>query len=159
MEYRIVDTEVLYIVGVCEKATFNTNGQVTQRLAKQFMPRLKDVLNRKDDYTLSLQNYERFNFSNFSPDTAFEKWIGVEVSDIETTVEGLKTLTIDAGKYLVIDFKGSIPEFIQFWQNIHASWLPNSKFELDDRPHFERLPSNYNPLHVINEEEIWIPIK
>ena len=60
---------------------------------------------------------------------------------------------------LVIDFKGSIPDFIKFWQNIHSSWLPNSKFELDDRPHFERLPPSYNPMRTINEEEIWIPIK
>mgnify|MGYP003843412957 CR=1 FL=1 len=73
--------------------------------------------------------------------------------------EKMDAMSITSGRYLVIDFKGSIPDFIKFWQNIHSSWLPNSKFELEDRPHFEKLPPSYNPMLPINEEEIWIPIK
>jgi AraC family transcriptional regulator len=42
---------------------------------------------------------------------------------------------------------------------IYTEWLPNSGFQLDNKPHFEVLGDNYlgheNPE---SEEEIWIPI-
>ncbi len=159
MEYEIVETKSINVIGVKAQASFITNGQVTSQLAKQFMPRLKEITNRKDNYSLSLQNYNGFNIVNLSPTTSFEKWIGVEVNSLDIIPEGLETLKITSGKYLVIDFKGSIPQFMQLWQHIHLDWLPKSEFELDDRPHFERLPFSYNPTQEVNEEEIWIPVK
>ena len=159
MQYRVVQKGKFFVIGVCAEASFATNGEVTPRLAKHFMPRLKEVPNRTDSFRLSLQKYNNFKFEKFSPTTPFKKWIGVEVTDIENTPVGMDTLEIPSGNYLVIDFKGSIPEFINQWQCIHSTWLPASEFELDDRPHFERLSPNYNPMQEVNEEEIWIPVK
>lgn len=159
MTYRIVETEDIYIIGVNAKANFQNISEITPQLARQFMPRVKDITARKDNYTLSLQNYKLFDFKKFNPTETFEKWIGVEVNNFNKVPNGLSTLRIDSGKYLVIDFKGSIAEFIKFWQNIHSTWLPNSEFELDNRPHFEKLPPSYNPMQEENKEEIWIPIK
>ncbi len=159
MRYRIVKKDKFFVIGVCAEASFATNGEVTPRLAKQFMPRLKEVQNRKDSFRLSLQKYNNFNFQTFGSTTPFEKWIGVEVADIDNIPAGMDTLEIPAGNCLVIDFEGSIPEFIKQWQYIHSTWLPASEFELDDRPHFERLSPDYNPMQEANEEEIWIPIK
>jgi len=159
MQYRIVQTDKIFIIGVKAEASFSTNGQVTGQLARQFMPRQKEIKNRKDNFSLSLQNYDDFDFKNFSPTTSFEKWIGVETTDLNDIPIGMQSLEIKASRYLVIDFKGSIPEFIKQWQYIHSKWLPASEFELDDRPHFERLSPNYNPMQEVNEEEIWIPIK
>ncbi|WP_296324390.1 GyrI-like domain-containing protein [Winogradskyella sp.] len=159
MKYKIVEARAFNIVGLKADANFVTNGQVTSQLARGFMPRLKDIKSLKDPYTLSLQKYEDFNFKNFNPSTSFEKWIGVEVDTFDAIPEDLETLTIPSGNYLVIDFKGSIPEFIKQWQYIHSTWLPKSEFELDHRPHFERLPPSYNPANQDNDEEIWIPIK
>ncbi|WP_157662552.1 MULTISPECIES: GyrI-like domain-containing protein [unclassified Winogradskyella] len=158
MKYRVVDSEEILVVGLKAKANFQNISQVTRQLAKQFMPRLDEVINRKNTFTLSLQNYNRFNFKNFNPNEMFEKWIGVEVNSLDEVPENMETLTITSGRYLVIDFKGSIPDFIEFWQKIHSSWLPSSDFELDNRPHFERLPPSYSPTQNVNEEEIWIPI-
>jgi len=159
MRHRIVKQRAFFIVGLKAEANFTTNGQVTSQLARAFMPRLNEITSRKDSFTLSLQNYNDFNFKNFNPDTHFEKWIGVEVENHDETPKGLQALTIASGNYLVIDFKGSIPQFMKQWQYIHSQWLPNSEYELDDRPHFERLPQNYNPMNAENEEEIWIPVK
>lgn len=159
MEYRIVEAEDIKIVGVKAEANFNTINSITPQLAKQFMPRLKEITSRKDDFSLSLQKYTDFNFKMFNPNDVFEKWIGVEVRDFDAIPQNMETLLIPASKYLVIDFKGTIPKFIKLWQHIHSTWLPNSEFELDNRPHFERLPSSYSPIQAINEEEIWIPIK
>ena len=159
MKYRTVESEEIHVVGLKAEASFVNISQTTPQLARQFMPRLNEVKNRKDLFTLSLQNYSHFDFKNFNPNETFEKWIGVEVTNLDTVPKDMQTLSIVSGRYLVIDFKGSIPDFMKFWQNIHSVWLPNSEYELDDRSHFERLPPNYNPIQVVNEEEIWIPIK
>ena len=159
MKYRTVESEEVHVVGLKTEASFVNISQITPQLARQFMPRLNEVKNRKDLFTLSLQNYSHFDFKNFNPNDTFEKWIGVEVTNLDTVPKDMQTLSIVSGRYLVIDFKGSIPDFIELWQKIHSSWLPSSEFELDNRPHFERLPQSYNPMQAVNEEEIWIPIK
>ena len=159
MKYRIVNHKKLHVVGLKAEANFRNIHLVTPQLARQFMPRVKEIKYRKDAFKLSLQNYNHFNYKTFNPDEAFEKWVGVEVNNLNEVPNAMETLIITSGKYLVIDFKGSIPEFIKFWQHIHTTWLPNSDFELDNRPHFERLPPSYSPMKEVNEEEIWIPVK
>ena len=158
MKYRIVESEEILVVGLKAEANFHNIHLVTPQLARQFMPRLKEVTSRKDAYTLSLQKYYHFDYKTFNSDEGFEKWIGIEVTNLDAVPQNMETLSIASGRYLVIDFKGSIPDFIALWQNIHSSWLPNSEYELDSRPHFERLPSSYSPMQEVNEEEIWIPV-
>ncbi|RZN82650.1 MAG: AraC family transcriptional regulator, partial [Winogradskyella sp.] len=94
MKYRVVDSEEILVVGLKAKANFQNISQVTRQLAKQFMPRLDEVINRKNTFTLSLQNYNRFNFKNFNPNEMFEKWIGVEVNSLDEVPENMETLTI-----------------------------------------------------------------
>lgn len=158
MKHRIIQSPEILIVGLKTEMSFKTINEDTGKLARQFMPRLKEVQYRVDNYRLSLQNYNNFDYKNLSPIEAFEKWVGVEVSSFNNVPEGMETLTINAGNYLVIDFKGSMQEFIKNWNYIHSQWLPNSDFKLDKRPHFEKLGPNYSPMNAINEEEIWIPV-
>ncbi|MFM9945765.1 MAG: GyrI-like domain-containing protein, partial [Bacteroidia bacterium] len=42
---------------------------------------------------------------------------------------------------------------------IYGTWIPNSEYNLDNRPHFEILGEKYKNNHPDSEEEIWIPIK
>jgi len=42
---------------------------------------------------------------------------------------------------------------------IMSQWLPNSKYILDHRPHFELLGAKYKNNSPDSEEEVWIPIK
>ncbi|MDP5096829.1 MAG: GyrI-like domain-containing protein [Flavobacterium sp.] len=37
--------------------------------------------------------------------------------------------------------------------------MPNSEYQLDNRPHFEILGAKYKNNAPDSEEEIWIPIK
>lgn len=159
MKYKVVDSEEILVIGFKADANFQNISEITPQLARQFMPRLNEVKSRKDSFTLSLQNYKRFDFKNFNPNEMFDKWIGAEVTSLDAVPQGMQPLTISSGRYLVIDFKGSVSDFIELWQKVHSSWLPNSEYELDDRPHFERLSPSYNPMQEVNEEEIWIPIK
>lgn len=158
MKYRINQSPEILIVGMKANMSFETISEDTGKLSRQFMPRLKEINNRVDDNTLSLQNYDNFDYNNLSPIMTFEKWVGVEVANLDDIPIGMETLTISSGNYLVIDFKGSMQEFVKNWHYIHSQWLPNSEFKLDNRPHFEKLSSKYSPMNVINDEEIWIPV-
>lgn len=159
MEYKIVNTDKIIIVGLSATASFLNANQITSQLARQFMPRIGEVKHRKDTFRLSLQKYSNFNISEFNPNQTFQKWIGVEVDNLQFIPDHMETLTIDIGRYLVVNFEGTIEAFVNFWQDIHYNWLPNSEFEIDNRPHFERLGQDYNPNQAVNKEEIWIPIK
>ncbi|WP_336065608.1 GyrI-like domain-containing protein [Mesoflavibacter sp. CH_XMU1404-2] len=159
MEYKIVKTDKILIVGLSATANFLNTNQITGQLARQFMPRVGEVIHRKDNFKLSLHDYSNFNISEFNPNQTFQKWIGVEVNNLQSVPGQMETLTIYAGKYLVINFEGTIEAFVGFWQDLHFNWLPNSEFDIDNRPHFERLGPDYNPNQAVNKEEIWIPIK
>ena len=43
-------------------------------------------------------------------------------------------------------------------QYIFLDWLPKSEFQVDHRPHFEKLGDKYNPTDPNSEEEVFIPI-
>lgn len=131
----------------------------TQTIWQLFMPRLKEIKNAVSADLFSLQNYPDDYFTNFTPETIFTKWAAVEVKNFENIPEGFEKLEIPSGKYAVFLHKGNTEMFSKTAQYIYTEWLPNSGFQLDNKPHFEVLGDNYlgheNPE---SEEEIWIPI-
>lgn len=159
MKYRIESTQDILIIGMRANMSFQNINEETGKLARQFMPRRREIQSRVDAKALSIQNYDNFNYETLNPAHTFEKWVGVEVSDDSQVPESMELLTIQSGNYLICNYKGSAQDFPKFWQHLHAEWLPNSEFELDNRPHFEKLPENYNPMSLENEEEVWVPIK
>jgi len=80
----------------------------TERLAKQCMRRLHEIKNRVDDFTISLNDYNAFDYKRSTPSHLLEKWIGVEVTELDNAPYGTLTLTIESANYLVIEFKGSM---------------------------------------------------
>ncbi|WP_053978167.1 GyrI-like domain-containing protein [Mangrovimonas xylaniphaga] len=158
MVFRIVQQPDLKLVGMRSKVSFETMGLETARLGRELMPRLAEISSRIGEYTWSVQVYESFNFETLSPQTQFDKWIGVEVENFDNMPEGLESLVIKGGKYFVFDYKGSIANYPPVWTSVFEKWLPQLGYAVDDRPHFEKLPASYNPRQEVNEEEIWIPI-
>jgi len=158
MTYQEIKTPTLYIVGMKVEMSFQTMREDTERLAKQCMPRLHEVQNRVDDFTVSLNDYNAFDYMKLTPGGLFEKWIGVEVSQFDNVPDGMVTLTIEPATYLAIEFKGSMAEYVENWHYLHGIWLPQNQYQVDSRPHFEKLNSNYHPKNIINEEIIWIPV-
>ena len=132
----------------------------TQTIWQLFMPRLKEIKNAVSADLFSLQNYPSTYFKNFTPETLFTKWAAVEVKDFEKIPAGFEKLEITGGKYAVFLHKGNTEMFAKTAQYIYAEWLPNSGFQLDNKPHFEVLGDNYlGHENSESEEEIWIPIK
>ena len=105
-----------------------------------------------------MQIYSPAHFQNFSPDTEFEKWAAVEVSNFDSVPADMETYTLSGGLYAVFIHKGSSTDTRTF-QYIFGTWLPTSDFVLDNRPHFELLGEKYKNNDPDSEEEIWIPVK
>ena len=128
----------------------------TGELWRSFMPRRKAIQNAVNSDLISLQIYPS-NF-NFSPTQPFEKWATVEVDSYENIPEDFERLVLSGGLYAVFDYKGSSTD-PSIFQYIFGTWLPNSGYSLDDRPHFEVLGAKYKNNDPESEEEIWIPVK
>lgn len=127
-------------------------------LWKTFMPKRNSIKNNLNNDFISLTIYPSNFFKNFNPLIEFEKWAVVEVSDFENMPSGFDKLILPGGLYAVFNYKG-LSNDNSFLRYIMQSWLPNSVYQLDNRPHFEILGSKYKNNHPLSEEEIWVPIK
>ena len=126
-------------------------------LWSSFMHRRKEIRNAIGTDLFNVQiNPENFDFQ---PNTPFVKWAAVEVSGLEEIPNDMEALEIQEGLYAVFNYKGDQQGAATFFNSIYAEWLPNSDYELDNRPQFEILGEKYKNNDPNSEEEIWIPVK
>jgi AraC family transcriptional regulator len=156
MEPRIEILIEKWLVGHSMKMSLIENK--TGLLWGGFGPHLKRVTNRVGDDKISMQVYDATYFDSYNPAMEFEKWATVEISSVSVIPEGMKTYNLPGGLYAVFDHKGSSSD-TRIFDYIFRTWLPNSQYILDDRPHFERLGAKYKNNDPNSEEEIWIPVK
>ena len=60
--------------------------------------------------------------------------------------------------YAVFIHKGTPQDFPKTFAYIFENWIPNSKYKVDSREHFELIPETYRPDDSNAKEEVWIPI-
>ena len=156
MTPRIETTVDRKLVG--KRTTMSLANNRTSDLWKDFMPRRKEIINVVTNGFISMTVYRPAHFIDFKPTNEFEKWAAVEVSNFETVPKGMETFVLQGGLYAVFDYKGSSND-PKIFQYIFGTWLPNSKYIVDNRPHFEVLGEKYKNNDPTSEEEIWIPIK
>jgi AraC family transcriptional regulator len=130
----------------------------TFELWSKFMPRRKEIKNAIGSDLYSMQVFDA-NYNQFDPQSTFEKWAAIEVTDFENAPIDVETFILPAGKYAVFLHKGPASEGYKTFQYIFGTWLPNSGYELDNRPHFEILGEKYKNNEADSEEEVFIPIK
>jgi AraC family transcriptional regulator len=145
------------LIGKSIKTSFANDR--TFDLWENFMPRRKEILNNLSTDLFSLQIYDKSFFENFNPHVEFEKWALVEVSDFDNIPENMAAFTLQEGLYAVFLHKNATSTPEKTFGYIYQTWIPNSEYELDDRPHFEVLGAKYKHNDVSSEEEIWIPIR
>jgi len=132
----------------------------TAELWKSFMPERKMIKNTVSSDFISMQIYDKsLDFKDFNPQTEFTKYAMIETSKFENIPKEMETRILESGLYAVFVHKGMAKDFPKTSQYIFNQWLPNSKYELDQREHFEILGEKYNPTDENSEEEVWIPIK
>jgi AraC family transcriptional regulator len=145
------------LVGKHIEMSFSNNK--TGELWRSFMPKRREIGNPIGTELYSIEVYGNHFFSNFNLETEFEKWAAVEVTDFETVPEEMETITLPCGLYAVFLHKGAAIEGPETYQYIFETWLPESDFILDDRPHFAVMGEKYKNEDPDSEEEIWIPIR
>ncbi len=157
MEPRIENLAEKKLVG--KKITMSFSNNKTGELWRSFMPERRKINNAIGIELYSLEIYPPDYFNPFNPQTEFEKWAAVEVSDFDTVPPEMEPLPVPAGLYAVFLYKGPASAAPETYQYIFGTWVPNSAYTLDDRPHFAVMGEKYKNEDPDSEEELWIPIK
>jgi AraC family transcriptional regulator len=152
---RIEELMNLRLIGMHQAMSLVDNRTVS--LWQTFRPRLNELSDRIGTDLYSLQQYPSDYFRAFDPTRRFEKWAAASVSTVDHIPTEMDAIVLN-GPYAVFDFQGTPAEFGAAIQFILLNWLPGSNYQLDDRPHFERLGDRYKHNDPKSEEEIWIPI-
>jgi AraC family transcriptional regulator len=153
IEPIIFNFEGAVLCGASEAMSLQTFTPWT--LWPRVMPRLAQIRNRSSQDLISLRNFNGIPVFGPQANPNFTYWGGVEVLEAN---KGFEHLEIPAGTYAVFHYKG-LSSDSTIWRYIYSQWLPNSKWELDERPHFERLGSKYKNDDPTSEEDIYIPIR
>ena len=130
----------------------------TGELWKSFISRRKEITNNLTSDFISMTIYKPIYFLDFKPTNEFEKWAAVEVEDFKNVPADMEPFTLKSGLYAVFRYKGLNTDH-SIYKFIFGSWLPDSEYLLDDRPHFEILGAKYKNNDPSSEEDIWIPVK
>lgn len=156
MQPRIKTISEKKLIGKRLKMSLTNN--LTGRVWGEFMPRRNEIKNNLTSELISMQVYDPNYYKEFNPSNEFEKWASVEVTDFGTVPNDMESFVLEGGLYAIFDYKGSSSDN-RIFQYIFMTWLPNSEYLIDDRPHFEVLGEKYKNNDPNSEEEIWIPIK
>src|SRR5689334_15079548 len=133
---RIISSSEKKLVG--KRLTMSFANYKVAELWKSFMPGRKEISNQITNDLISMAIYRPGHFADFNPTNEFEKWATVEVMDFENIPDDMETIILPGGLYAVFDYKGLNTDSSIF-QYIFGTWLPNSEYDLDSRPHFEVL--------------------
>lgn len=156
MEPKIEVVNSKKLVGIYQRMSFADYNIFP--LWSGFMPRRKEIKNAVMSANISMTIYATDYFSNFRPANQFDKWAAVEVINFDDVPIDMKTFILPDGLYAIFHYVGANSDH-SFFNYIFKTWLPNSKYELDDRPHFEVMGEKYKNNDPTSEEDIFIPIK
>jgi AraC family transcriptional regulator len=158
MEPRIEILTEKKLVG--KKMIMSLSDNKTHELWRSFMQRRKEIINNVNTEMISMQVYKQpFDPDNYNEEVTFEKWAVVEVPNFDTLPADMEPFTLPGGLYAVFYHKGATLSGAETFRYIFGTWLPDSEFSLDNRPHFEILGEKYKNDDPDSEEEIWIPVR
>ncbi len=158
MQHRIETLPETKLIGMRMHMSLVDNK--TSILWKNFMTNRKAVKNTIGANLYSIQVYDNPTyFLDFNPNNSFVKWAATEVDNFNHIPDGMEQFILKEGLYAVFNHIGPASDFPKTAQYIYSVWLPNSEYNLDNRPHFELLGEKYKNNAPDSEEEVWIPIK
>ncbi|MFT3885638.1 MAG: GyrI-like domain-containing protein [Flavobacteriales bacterium] len=143
-------------VGLHTRASFATHRP--EVLWRRFGPLRRGIANAIGTGRFSMAVYGPGFFDAFDPHRAFEQWATVEVADAAHVPEGMAVLRA-AGLYAVFIHRGPASDGPRTFRYIFGTWLPASRYEVDQRPHFEVMGPGYDPDAEEAEEALWIPVR
>ena len=157
MQPRIETLPETKLVGKRIRTSFAENR--TGELWQSFMPERGLISNGVGTELYAVEVFDSTDFfREFNPTREFEKWAAIRVSEYEVIPSGMDTLTVPEGLYAVFHYKGLASEARETFQFIYGTWIPNSGYRLDNRPHFALMGEKYRNNDPDSEEEFWVPI-
>lgn len=156
MKLRIETSNERKLVG--KRLTMSFSDYKVGELWKSFMPGRKVIASKLTNDLISMTIYNPTHFTDFKPTNEFEKWAAVEVANFYNVPAEMETFILPGGLYAVFDYKGLNTDN-SIYQYIFGTWLPDSEYVLDNRPHFEIMGDKYRNNDPTSEEEIWTPIR
>ncbi len=155
---RIETLQETRLVG--KKVIMSFAGNKTGELWQSFMPERGQIPNPAGPELYSVEVFDDPSFfETFDPTREFVKWAALRVHDQDEVPDGMEALALPAGQYAVFHYKGRPSEAQGTYQYIYDTWVPNSAYELDNRPHFALMGEKYKGEDPDSEEELWIPVR
>jgi AraC family transcriptional regulator len=103
MQPKIVTLPTKKLVGIRMRMSFSDNK--TGQLWRSFMPRRKEIKNTVGSVLYSVEVYGPQFFDKFDPNTEFDKWAAVEVTDFDTSPDEMDTIISPSGLYAIFYIK------------------------------------------------------
>ena len=152
MSPQILTIKSKTVVGMKSAMHHNEFGNIVA-LWKRFMPKQNAISNRLNAEFIALQIYDDFN----AMEKPFAIWACVEVSSFNAIPDGMASFRILEGDYAVFLHKGM--DASKTYLQIMTEWLPNSDYEIDERPHFQVMGEAYKNGSPDSEEDFYVPIR
>lgn len=157
MKPKIIEIETKKFIGMSVITSFANDN--SSELISKFLPVQHEIENRKTENLFFIQKYESyFWYLEDKLKRIFEKWLAIEVENFEKTPPNMRTFLLQGGKYAVFIHKGTTVNFHKTINFIFEEWIPESDWQIDNRPHLELLGEKYSPYSKDSEQEIWVPI-
>ncbi len=157
MEVTIELVKAKLLFGIKTNTALHTAN--TGVLWRTFMQNKQNIENQIQGNLYSVEVYPVDYFNSFDPNKIFEKWAAAEVSKHTQILNGFENFVIPEGLYAKFLYRGHPQMAQESFAYIFNTWLPNSIYVLDYRPHFEVMDHRYKNNDTNSEEHFYIPIK
>jgi AraC family transcriptional regulator len=159
MDYRIIEKEAFYIVGIKKRVSLQYEGvnpeisAMWQSLTEDMITELKRLSSVEPTGLLNAS----VNFTEGRAEGAkLDQYIGVATN--KPASETWQTLSVPASTWGVFTARGKFPEALQsVWGRIYSEWFPMSGYEVSEGPEILWNESKDTTLPDFHSE-IWIPI-
>lgn len=152
MTPKIITCSEKTIIGVSSTMHHQQYGNIIA-LWKRFMPRKNEIQNSVNDELIAMQIYSDFN----AIENSFDIWACAEVSSLDRIPAEMTGFKVPNGDYAVFLHKGM--DASKTYQQIMTQWLPDSGYEIDNRPHFQVMGDRYINGSPDSEEDFYVPIR
>ena len=152
----IGDIETFYFTG--QSLTMSLVDDRTPELFRSFMPNRKTYQSiDQEAIVYDIRVYPKDYYRPFNPANEYTKWAAVRISEDRFQENAEEYISITAGLYAQFTIHGNVvpPNLYQY---IFTTWLPESPYQLDDRPHFDKLWPDPHQRGAVSKQAICIPI-
>ncbi|MDN3493107.1 GyrI-like domain-containing protein [Winogradskyella bathintestinalis] len=141
------------LIGISSSINKNEHHKIAQ-LWKQFMTRMRAIIDTDYKEKIAIQVFPKHtNAQNISEYTI---WASMDVSNFDAIPKEFELFTIPEGKYAVFIHRGMNAS--ETYQKIMTEWLPNSGYEIDNRPHYQVMGEKYKNGSPDSVEDFYVPI-